>query len=285
MKVVVADSCGFCHGVRNAISLAGKVLARDPKVYSLGAIIHNPDVVERLAKKGLKTVESVGLIPEGTVLVRSHGASAEELKAIREKRLAIADATCVLVKRVQQLAGKLAAAGYLVAIVGDRDHPEVKAVVGSTRNVVVVADETDLRKLPRDAKLAVLCQTTESPEYFEKMLAAIKAGGFPKPKVINTLCKEAIKRQTAAKRLCRKVDVMFVLGGRSSANTRRLAELCGRYNKKTFHLQNWEEFASNMVLGARVAGVTAGASTPDWVIEQFVKNLRGVGEKGRRTAV
>ncbi|MHC4157777.1 MAG: 4-hydroxy-3-methylbut-2-enyl diphosphate reductase [Planctomycetota bacterium] len=274
MKVIVAENCGFCPGVRNAINTAEKVLTQEKEVYSLGPIIHNKDMVERLAKKGLKTVNTVQEIKSGTVLIRSHGVAPGQIARIKEKRLKIVDATCVLVKRVQKIAEQLSSDGYKVVVIGNENHPEVQAVVGCAEGVIVVADESDLHKLPQNSKLGIVCQTTQSPEYFGKMLGAIAQIGFNELKVINTLCREAIKRQKSAVALCRQVDVMFVLGGLESANTRKLAEICKKYNKQTFHLQNWNEFDRSIVFGKNIVGVTAGASTPEWIITEFVQNLK-----------
>jgi 4-hydroxy-3-methylbut-2-enyl diphosphate reductase len=295
MKVIVAENCGFCPGVKNAISTAEKVLTQKKNrrkaspsgVYSLGPIIHNKDVVEHLAEAGLKTVASVKQIQSGTVIIRSHGAAPKQIAELKEKGINIVDATCVLVKRVQRIAKQLDRAGYKVVVIGDENHPEVQAVVGSASGVIVLADESDLHKLPLNGKLGIVCQTTQSQEHFSRMLGAIGRHGFSELKVINTLCREAIKRQESAVQLCKQVDIMFVLGGRMSANTCRLAELCKKYNSQTFHLQNWSEFDKNTLcrkasltgFGKRralpkVAGVTAGASTPEWIIAEFVKNLR-----------
>lgn len=305
MKVIVAEKCGFCPGVRNAISIAERILAKEKDVYSLGPIIHNKDEVQRLAKAGLKTVDDTDQISSGTVLIRSHGAAPEQIAKLKQRKLNIVDATCVLVKRVQQIAKELDEAGYELVVIGDKNHPEIQAVVGCAGDVVVIADESDLHKLPENGKLGIVCQTTQSPEYFSGMLCAIGRHGFSELKAINTLCKEAIKRQESAAQLCKQVDIMFVLGGRQSANTRRLAQLCKKYNSQTFHLQNWNEFdksihsdknvafrqdfdgeLSRTAQGdpertcpecnrrsRRVAGVTAGASTPEWIIDEFVKNL------------
>jgi 4-hydroxy-3-methylbut-2-enyl diphosphate reductase len=284
MKVLVAEKCGFCHGVRNAISVAEKTLA-DQKdsnpVYSFGPIIHNTDEVERLAQLGLKTVDKAEEIRSGTVLIRSHGAAPEQIAGLKEKGLNIVDATCILVKRVQHIAGELEKDGYKVVIIGEENHPEVQAVVGCARDVVVIADESDLHRLPRNAKLGVVCQTTQNPEHFGRMLGAIGRGSFSELKVINTLCKEAIKRQESAEQLCRQVDVMFVLGGLESANTRRLAELCKKVNRQTYHLQNWNELDKSVLPGRNLAGVTAGASTPDWIINEFVKNLEAFDDNSK----
>ncbi len=277
----MAAKCGFCPGVRNAISTAEKILAeaesKEP-VYSLGPVIHNKDEVERLRRAGLQTVDSVDKMDSGTVVIRSHGVAPSELDRLRQQGFHIVDATCVLVKRLQQIVKQLEADGYEVVIIGEENHPEVQGVVGCVRDVVVVAGEDDLHKLPRDGKLGIVCQTTQSPERLGRVLGAIGRGSFRELKVINTLCKEAIKRQESAIELCKQVDIMFVLGGLHSANTRRLADLCKKHNEATFHLQNWDELDKNVLFGKMVAGVTAGASTPNWVIEEFVKHLEGFGE-------
>ena len=278
MRVLVAEKCGFCHGVRNAISVAEKVLAEENDVYSFGPIIHNRDVVKQLAKCGLKTVSKVEEISSGTVLIRSHGAAPDQIARLKERGLKIVDATCVLVKRVQHIASELEEEGYQVVIIGEENHPEVQAVVGCARNVVVMANVSDLQRLPENARLGVVCQTTQNPEHFGKMLGAMGRGSFSELKVINTLCKEAIKRQESAIRLCKQVDIMFVLGGLESANTRRLAELCAKVNKQTFHLQNRNELDTHVLHGKNTAGVTAGASTPDWIISEFVKSLEVLKE-------
>jgi len=238
-------------------------------------------VVQRLAKAGLKTVKTVEEIQSGTVIIRSHGAAPEQIAKFKEKGLEIVDATCVLVKRLQRIAKELKKDSYKVVIIGDENHPEVQAVVGCAQDAIVIADESDLHKLPKNAKLGVICQTTQSPEHFGKMLGAIGRSSFSELKVINTLCKEAIKRQESAVQLCQQADVMFVLGGLESANTRKLAELCKKVNQQTFHLQNWNELDKSILSGKNIAGVTAGASTPQWIIDEFVKNLQAFNTSGR----
>ncbi|MCX5633678.1 MAG: 4-hydroxy-3-methylbut-2-enyl diphosphate reductase [Phycisphaerae bacterium] len=274
MKVIVAQGCGFCPGVRNAIKIAQQTLAKRKNVYSLGEIIHNKDVVRQLARAGLKITENIEQIPKGTVIIRSHGAGRQQLKQIRKKGLYIVDATCVLVKRVQKIAKMLYEQGYKVVIIGDKGHPEVQAVLGSAPDICVVGNKTDINNLGKNRKLGIICQTTQSPEHFAKMIAQIAKTSFSELKIINTLCKEAIKRQTCAVQLCKQVDIMFILGGLHSANTRKLAELCKKYNPKTFHLQNYKELDKNTLLGNNTAGVTAGASTPQWIIDCFIENLR-----------
>ena len=276
MEVFVAEKCGFCLGVKNAITLARQTLSRREVVYSLGPIIHNQEVVDELAHAGLRTVGAVEDIPSGTVLIRSHGATRRQLQEIKDKGLEIVDATCVLVKRLQKISHELNDQGYKVVIIGDEKHPEVQAIIGYAENVAVIGCERDLDKLSGHGKLGVICQTTQSPDHFAQMVAEIVKKGFSELKVINTLCREAIKRQDSAVKLCEQVDIMFVLGGLNSANTKKLAELCKKHNPRTCHLQYWDELDKSILRGAASVGVTAGASTPDWVIENFVAGLRTV---------
>jgi (E)-4-hydroxy-3-methyl-but-2-enyl pyrophosphate reductase len=276
MEVLVAEKCGFCRGVTDAISLAKKTLKEKGEVYSLGPIIHNADVVNELAEDGLETVDSIDNVKSGTVLIRSHGATLEEIQEIKSKGLDIADATCILVKRIQKISQKLNEDGYKVVVLGDKEHPEVRAIVGFANNVQVIGSLEDLDSLTGREKMGVLCQTTQSPDFFAKMVGEIVKRGFSELKIINTLCREAIIRQDSAVELCRKVDIMFVLGGLRSANTIKLAELCKKHNNQTFHLQNWEELDISTVSGKKLAGVTAGASTPDRVIDEFVTKLRNI---------
>jgi len=282
MKVIVAQSCGFCPGVKNAITMAEKTLAGEQNVYSLGEIIHNKDVVKKLSAAGLKSVEKIGKVKSGTVIIRSHGATADQIRQIRQKGFKIVDATCVLVKRVQKIAKLLHSQGYKVAMIGDKGHPEVRAVLGYAPDIAVIGSKKDVAKLSKFKKLGIICQTTQSPEHFAEMIAAIAQINFSELKVINTLCKEAIKRQSCAVRLCKKVDIMFILGGLHSANTRKLAQVCKKYNKKTFHLQNWKELDKSILSGNNVAGITAGASTPQWIIDDFVENLRKFGREKKK---
>jgi 4-hydroxy-3-methylbut-2-enyl diphosphate reductase len=190
------------------------------------------------------------------------------------------------VKRVQKIAKMLHKQGYKVVIIGDNGHPEVQAVLGSAPDISVIGSRKDISIISKNKKLGIICQTTQSPEYFAKMIAEIAKTPFSELKVINTLCKEAIKRQTCAVQLCQKVDIMFILGGLHSANTKKLAELCKKYNRKTFHLQNFKELDKSVLFGNTAAGVTAGASTPQWVIDEFVENLQrfDAGKKGSKEA-
>ena len=270
MEVKLARKRGFCFGVEDAIELAVRTLkANEPGgVVALGPVIHNRHVVERLEEAGLNQsadLEQVG--PETSVLIRSHGVAPEIYARAADKGITLVDATCVLVKRAQTVVKQLHEEGYQVVMIGDAEHPEIKGVIGYAPDVIVVDRQEDLpARLPRHGKLGIVAQTTHAPEHVASMIAAIAALPFRELKVVNTLCLEVVRRQRAAAELAREVDVMFVLGGLQSANTRELARLCTEQGIRTFHLETWEDFKPEMVAACKVAGITAGASTPDDII-------------------
>lgn len=273
MKVLRADKMGFCFGVEDAVNLAREATAGGERVYSLGPLIHNKQVINQLAKNGLKTVHSLEDVGDGTVLIRAHGVDPSTMAAAQQRSTNVIDATCVLVRRAQQAVKQLHEDGYTVMVVGDADHPEVKGIVGYAPKVTVIGNRDELDKLPRDGRLGVVAQTTLAQENFAEMVGEIVRLPFREIKVVNTLCIEVVYRQQAAIALCRKVDVMFVLGGQHSANTQELARLCGERGVRTYHLENWESFRAEYVRDCKVAGVTAGASTPGRIIDEFVNAL------------
>jgi 4-hydroxy-3-methylbut-2-enyl diphosphate reductase len=288
MKVIVANKCGFCPGVRNAISTAEELLktASDKDcVCSLGPVIHNRDEVNRLEQAGLTVVESVEDIQGGSVLIRSHGAAPNQFEKITKKGARIVDATCVLVKRLQKIAKQLEDDGLQVIIIGEENHPEVQAVVGGLNRAIVITSQDDLAKIPDGAKLGIVSQTTQSPDQFSALLGFIAQSNFRELRVINTLCKESRKRQEAAVKLCKEVEIMFVLGGLHSANTARLAEMCTKFNSNTYHLQSWKDLDTALLAQKSLAGVTAGASTPDWIIDDFVKRLKTWPDQDKTSSV
>ncbi len=274
MEVKLAKKLGFCFGVEHAIQTAEQTLAdRGGPIMSLGEIIHNRQVVEALARKGLEVADDPSDV-NGTVLIRSHGEGPEVLAELRGRGAEIVDATCVLVKRAQKIVAELAADGYRVVVIGQASHPEVRGVCGYAPDVICVDTPDELDRLPAGGKIGIICQTTHSLEHFGRMVGFIVARGYSEVKVVNTLCNEVGRRQAAAVELACQVDVMFVLGGKQSANTRELANLCAEQGVPTHHLENWGDFRPEMAAGKKAAGVTAGASTPKWVVEEFAENLR-----------
>lgn len=277
MEVRLAQSRGFCFGVEDAIELASLEVQKYGKnnLIALGPVIHNTQVVEKLEEAGLNQSGDLNHIAEGAnVLIRSHGAAPSTYRRAEQLGLNLIDATCVLVKRAQNVVKQLHREGYQVVMIGDAQHAEVKGVIGYAPEVIVVDEDTDLdRALARRPRLGIVAQTTLAPEHVGNMVAKICNRNFREIKIVNTLCLEVIHRQTAAVELCKEVDVMFVLGGLHSANTAELARLCIDRGTKTYHLETWEHFESPMISGKKVAGVTAGASTPEWVIAEFVEHL------------
>lgn len=276
MKVLRAEKMGFCFGVEDAIEIAQQAIAGEQPVYSLGPIIHNTQVIDRLAADGLRTVESVDELGDDPVLIRAHGVDPQTMAKARQGRRQVIDATCVLVRRAQEAVEKLHAEGYCVVIVGDENHPEVKGIVGYAPTVTVIADAEGIDQLPPGGRLGVVAQTTLSQEHFATVIGQMLRRPFREIKVVNTLCLEVLHRQEAAVGLCSRVDVMFVLGGKHSANTQELVHLCRDQDVPTYHLENWDAFRHEYIQGKTVAGVSAGASTPNWVIEQFIHELEAL---------
>ncbi len=277
MQVKLASSRGFCFGVEDAIEVAkAAVEEHGPgNVVALGPVIHNTQVVDRLERAGLDQSADLETVdPSKTVLIRSHGATPETMKRIEERGLQVVDATCLLVKRAQNVVKQLHQEGYHVVMIGDPNHPEVRGVIGYAPNVTVIDRGTNLAEvLPRNERLGVVAQTTHSPEHVAEIIAEILKRRYREVKIVNTLCPEVTRRQKAAVALSKEVDVMFVLGGLHSANTLEIARLCREAGRRTHHLETWEQFDPSMVEGKKSAGLTAGASTPEWVISEFARNL------------
>jgi 4-hydroxy-3-methylbut-2-enyl diphosphate reductase len=286
MKVLVADKRGFCFGVQDAVKLAERTAVENARgtVYAMGPVIHNPQEVSRLEEAGVNQTAGLDEVPTGsTLLVRSHGVRPELIDKARQRGLKVADATCTLVKRAQQIVRQLHDDGYRIVMIGDAKHPEVVGVVGYAPDVIVIDRPEEVSdRIPQRARLGIVAQTTHAPEHVARIVEAIVARPFREVKIVNTLCNEVGRRQEAAVSLCRQVDVMFILGGLRSANTRQLARLCEQQGVKTWHLEAWDQFRPEMVAGKTIAGVAAGTSTPEWVIQDFVKRLEGIKAEDRR---
>ncbi len=281
MKVLVAEKRGFCFGVQDAVRRAAQTAEENPRgtVFALGPVIHNPQEVRRLEEAGLNQTTQLDRVPAGsTLVIRSHGVRPEVIDDALGRGLTVVDATCTLVKRAQQIVRQLHEDGYQVVMIGDAKHPEVVGVIGYAPNVIVINDVDEVaQRIPARARLGVVAQTTHSPEHVARIVETIVARPFREIKIVNTLCDEVSRRQEAAVALCRKVDVMFILGGLHSANTRQIASLCEQQGVTTWHLENWDQFRPEMVAGKTVAGVAAGTSTPEWIIQDFVSRLQAIG--------
>lgn len=287
MQVKLARHIGFCFGVERAVKIAEEILRRKKNVYTLGQIIHNPQTVSQLEKKGLNVIKDLNSIKSGTLLICSHGIAPDILKKAKDKGLNIVDATCPYVKKVQNVLRSLKEQGYFVVIVGDKNHPEVKALKGIIRdNALIVENEQDVLKLkPQYKKVALIAQTTQRQDKYyniaEKMLKTcfkqdLKADSkinLSELRLFDTICTTTLKRQQAAKSLAQDVEVMLVVGGRASANTTRLAQICRLTGVPTYHIEGIKDLNLKRLKGIKKAGLTSGTSTPQQVIKEVATKL------------
>ena len=273
--VRLAVSAGFCFGVERAIKMAVSALHElGSPVYTLGPIIHNPQEVERLQEMGLKMAQTLEEIPEGTVVIRSHGAPKGVIEEARQRGLEVIDATCPLVERLTERVRELAEEGYQVVIVGESDHPEVMAVLSYAPDscyVVRGPEDCDRNILKNDVGL--VAQTTQSLVNLQAV-ASLCISTCREVRTYNTICQATHKRGSEALQLAREVEVMIVVGGRNSANTTRLAQAVASGGTTTFHIESKEDLAGLEIPEGVSVGVTAGASTPGWVIDEVVGALR-----------
>jgi (E)-4-hydroxy-3-methyl-but-2-enyl pyrophosphate reductase len=276
VKIEVAKNAGFCFGVKRAVQLAFETAkhSKDP-VYTLGPIIHNPEVVAELESRGVKAIADPRSIRKGTVIIRSHGVHPDVIAALRKRGLRIVDATCPFVTKAQRAAAQLRDEGRQVVIVGEPHHPEVVALKGYAGPDSVIFNDQPVRIKPR---IGVLSQTTVSEDDFVTALLAFgkRASDIH---IFNTICNATQIRQQQTMELAQRSDVMIVVGGRNSANTSRLAELCKKVGKPTHSVETECELKAPWFGGARKAGVTAGASTPAATVRRVVKRIRELTDR------
>jgi 4-hydroxy-3-methylbut-2-enyl diphosphate reductase len=281
LRIIVAEPIGFCFGVKRAINLAKRARRSHSRVWTLGALIHNPEVVAELRREGIRKVRSVRDARSGALVIRSHGCRPEILKQARGAGIEVIDATCPYVGRVQRVVSDLKTAGYSVIIVGERNHPEVQSLLGYAQDAGMVY-KPHMKLKAR--KIGVVAQTTIPLKAFQTALADLCQGDFEELRVFNTICAEAASRQAAALKIAQGVDLMVVIGGRNSANTSRLADIAREAGKQTYQVENQQELNPGWFVPAHRVGVTAGTSTPSWVVDDVLAALRGrltpTGEPG-----
>ena len=280
MKIILAKRAGFCFGVKRATQMAFEAAGMDKKTYTLGPIIHSPQVVNRLEEMGVKVLKNLESMDSGTIIIRSHGVAAGEIDEAVQKQLEIVDATCPFVKKAQEHVKSLSDSGYGVVVVGDADHPEVQGIVSyGGDKVFVVGSGEEVRMLPKMNKIGVVAQTTQSFENLKNVVSeCLLRGG--EIRVFNTICDATAVRQEEAKELACQVDCMLVVGGFNSANTRRLAKVCAEIQPRTHHIETAAEIVPSWFVGVERVGVTAGASTPKWIIDEVVARIEGINKSG-----
>lgn len=273
MKVILAKQAGFCFGVKRATQMAFEAAGKDQKTYTLGPIIHSPQVVNKLEEMGVKVLKDLDSMDCGTIIIRSHGVASGEISEAIQKKLEIVDATCPFVKKAQEHVKSLSEAGYGVVVVGDADHPEVQGIVSyGGDKVFVVGSGEELAKLPKMSKIGIVAQTTQSFENLKNVVSeCLLRGG--EIRVFNTICDATAVRQEEAKQLAGQVDCMLVVGGFNSANTRRLSEVCAELQPRTHHIETAAEIDASWFTGVDTVGVTAGASTPKWIIDEVMNKI------------
>lgn len=279
MKILLAKSAGFCFGVKRATHMAFEAAETHQRICSLGPIIHSPQVVQKLEEKGVRVRRSVEEISDEAVVIRSHGITADELDEIRRRNLCLIDATCPFVKKAQDHAARLCEEGYAVVIVGEEEHPEVQGIVSyaSRGSVCVVADRFQAEALPSRPKVGIVAQTTQSFENLQQIVE-VCLGKSRELRIFNTICDATTVRQSEARQIASEVEVMLVVGGRNSANTNRLAQICLEIQSRTYHVETASELEPEWFAGVGVVGVTAGASTPRWIIDEIIERVDSFGK-------
>ena len=279
MEIILAKNAGFCFGVKRATQMAFEAAAEHEQICSLGPLIHSPQVVKELTEQGIKVVDNVEDIPSGSVIIRSHGVTAEEMSKVQESNLSVVDATCPFVKKTQEYAVRLSEDGYTVVIVGEMEHPEVQGIVSYSGKAVVhvVADAEQAAALPRMQKVGLVAQTTQLYENLRDIMDVCLAKS-QELRVFNTICDATSVRQNEAREIAREVDLMFVIGGHASANTSRLARICREIQPHSWHIETAGEIEPDWFLGVDKVGVTAGASTPSWLIDEVVGRIAELGK-------
>jgi len=285
LQYYVAKHAGFCFGVKRALQSAEEAAAGFGEICSLGPLIHNPQEVERLRQKGIRAVNDIKEITGKRVIIRSHGVAPGIISALKEKNIRVIDATCSFVKRAQNFAQELTEQGYTVIVVGDSNHPEVEGIVGwANYQAIVVETAEQAEQIPIQEKIGVIAQTTQPEQNFRKIVEILKMK-TRNLKVYNTICHATAKRQEAAVELAENVNIMIVIGGLNSANTKKLARICRDVGTPTFHIEEASQIDASWLQGVDRVGITAGASTPDWIIEEVLQKMMEFNEQEEQKIV
>lgn len=279
ITIITAKRAGFCFGVKRAVDLAFDAAKSGNQVYTLGPIIHNPQVIDKLKTEGVKPVDNIKNNRIKTLIIRTHGVPLEVSERLTDAKYEVIDATCPFVKKAQQYAKLLKEEGYQVVIIGDKEHPEVKGLMSYAGDDVVVINKGD--SLPRlKSRVGVIVQTTQPVALLKKTILDILEL-VKEIKVYNTICNSTALRLKETEDLAKRVDVMVVVGGKNSANTTQLANLCISRNVPTYHIETASELKEEWFRTATTVGITAGASTPDWLIHEVEGRISDIGGRAR----
>ncbi|MFQ5796058.1 MAG: 4-hydroxy-3-methylbut-2-enyl diphosphate reductase [Candidatus Bipolaricaulia bacterium] len=287
MKIETATVLGFCFGVRRAIDIVAQDAEKHGPLETFGTTVHNPYVINDLEKQGAKVVGSLDDVETGTVAITAHGVGEEIYQVIEEKGYRLVDTTCPIVSKAQREAHRLIDEGFQMILYGEADHKEVRGVLGWAQGkAIAIMDPKADVPIPR-RKVALISQTTKGPESFIHFISEFLTHNMDRineVRIVNTTCPETNERYAAAQELATRADLLIVIGGKHSANTRKLAETCRKTGVETYHIESADEIQPEWVVGKQHVGVTAGASTPDASIDAVVERLGGLSkalEEGR----
>ncbi len=277
MEIILADKAGFCYGVKRAVEMTEKELSNTKeKVYSLGPLIHNPQAVKEFEEKGLMVIDEISEIRDSKVIIRSHGVSKEIVDKMKEQNIDIVDSTCPYVKSVHNKVEEYHKQGYNIVIVGDKNHPEIIGINGWCNNkAFIINSEEEALNLPKMDKVCVVSQTTNTQEKFARLSEIVKEKGN-EVKIFNTICNATNHRQEACREVAKKVDAMIVIGGYHSSNTKKLADISKKYCKHVYHIETKDELPLDEIQKFNKIGITAGASTPDWIIKEVIETMENL---------
>ena len=275
-EVIVAKSAGFCFGVQRAVDTVYNQCG-GKNVFTYGPIIHNEEVVKDLENKGVHVINSADEInDDSTVIIRSHGVSKDVYDSLHEKNVNIVDATCPFVLKIHKIVKEESANGSQIVIIGNENHPEVEGIMGWSLSDTYVIDTSEKAQnlvLDSQRRVCIVSQTTFNYNKFQLLVEIISKKGYD-ILVLNTICNATQERQVEARQIASQVDVMIVIGGRNSSNTQKLYEICRRECKHTYYIQTLEDFKPEITGTVRSVGITAGASTPNQIIEEVHTNVR-----------
>jgi 4-hydroxy-3-methylbut-2-enyl diphosphate reductase len=266
MEIRKAKVQGFCFGVAITVKKAEEAIAQRSDVTTLGHVVHNPQTVATLEASGLRNAASIDEVQSGALFVRAHGLPIDVFEKAQAKGLEIIDATCPMVTKIHVQAEKLKAEGYKIIVIGDPQHPEVKGTLSHVPGAWCIETVEDVAKLPRGSRMGVVVQSTYSRERFSDIVKALSEKYY-EVRAVNTICTDTNNRQSEALRLAEEVDIMVVVGGKTSANTKHLAELSETHGAHSYHIEGPDELRSEWFDGVKVAGLMSGASTPGWLVD------------------
>ncbi len=279
MEVLLADKYGFCFGVKRAIKITEKIAKSNPNTLTLGPLIHNPLEIERLQNQfGVRVQEDINNLGDSkSVIIRTHGITKQNLETLQSKGVEITDATCPFVTKPQQIVEEMSKNGYDIIIFGDSNHPEVKSVMSySIKPPIVVSDIESLQQLDKiPKKVAIVSQTTKQIKKFLQIVEYLVSNSL-EVRVFNTICNATFENQEATRNLSQKADIMIIVGGKTSSNTKQLFYIAQNHCKDSYLVENEYDIQQSWFEGKHLCGISAGASTPNWVIKNVEKKIKDI---------